>query len=105
MLTRERIEEALEKSGKLSPKEARGIASDLLKRGRKETDDVLKDLENLLEKGRRDLEKRTCKRAQAGEGRPQAAPSTRRRPRSRRRTGHDAPRRWARTSRSLATRN
>jgi polyhydroxyalkanoate synthesis regulator phasin len=59
MLTRERIEEALEKSGKLSPKDARGIASDLLKRGRKETDDVLKDLENLLAKGRRDLGRRT----------------------------------------------
>jgi polyhydroxyalkanoate synthesis regulator phasin len=52
LLTRERIEEALSKSGKLSPKDARGIASDLVKRGRKETNDVLKDLENLLDKGR-----------------------------------------------------
>ncbi len=58
MLTRERIEEALSKSGKLSPKEARGIAGDLVKRGRKETNDVLKDLEGLLEKGRRDVSKR-----------------------------------------------
>ena len=58
LLTRERIEEALSKSGKLSPKEARGIAGDLVKRGRKETNDVLKDLESLLEKGRRDVSKR-----------------------------------------------
>jgi polyhydroxyalkanoate synthesis regulator phasin len=68
MLTRERIEEALEKSGKLSPKDARGIASDLLKRGRKETDDVLKDLENLLEKGRRDLGKRTASARRQAKG-------------------------------------
>jgi polyhydroxyalkanoate synthesis regulator phasin len=73
MLTRERIEEALEKSGKLSPKDARGIASDLLKRGRKETDDVLKDLENLLEKGRRDIGKRTSSaRRQAKSARSRA---------------------------------
>ena len=58
LLTRERIEEALSKSGKLSPKEARGIAGELVKRGRKETNDVLKDLEGLLEKGRRDVSKR-----------------------------------------------
>ena len=58
LLTRERIEEALSKSGKLSPKEARGIAGDLVKRGRKETNDVLRDLEGLLEKGRRDVSKR-----------------------------------------------
>jgi polyhydroxyalkanoate synthesis regulator phasin len=58
LLTRERIEEALSKSGKLSPKEARGIAGDLVKRGRKETNDVLKDLEGLLEKGRRDVSNR-----------------------------------------------
>jgi hypothetical protein len=52
LLTRERIEKTLSKSGKLSPKEARGIAGDLVKRGRKETNDVLEDLESLLEKGR-----------------------------------------------------
>jgi polyhydroxyalkanoate synthesis regulator phasin len=61
LLTRDRIEEALHKSGKLSPKDARGIAGDLVKRGRKETDDVLKDLENLLDKGRRDVSKRASK--------------------------------------------
>lgn len=61
LLTRDRIEEALHKSGKLSTKDARGIAGDLVKRGRKETDDVLKDLENLLGKGRRDVSKRAGK--------------------------------------------
>ena len=61
LLTRDRIEEALQKSGKLSPKDARGIAGDLVKRGRKETDDVLKDLESLLDKGRRDVSKRASK--------------------------------------------
>jgi polyhydroxyalkanoate synthesis regulator phasin len=61
LLTRERIEEALSKSGKLSPKEARGIASELVKRGRKETDAELGDLEGLLDKGRRDVSKRAGK--------------------------------------------
>ena len=61
LLTRDRIEEALHKSGKLSAKDARGIAGDLVKRGRKETDDVLKDLESLLGKGRRDVSKRASR--------------------------------------------
>jgi hypothetical protein len=61
LLTRERIEEALSKSGKLSPKEARGIATELVKRGRKETDAVLGDLEGLLGRGRRDVSKRAGK--------------------------------------------
>jgi polyhydroxyalkanoate synthesis regulator phasin len=61
LLTRDRIEEALQKSGKLSAKDARGIAGDLVKRGRKETDDVLKDLESLMDKGRRDVTKRAGK--------------------------------------------
>jgi hypothetical protein len=61
LLSRERIEEALHQSGKVSPKDARGIASDLVKRGRKETNDVLKDLENLVGKGRRDVSKRASR--------------------------------------------
>jgi polyhydroxyalkanoate synthesis regulator phasin len=73
LLTRERIEEALSKSGKLSPKEARGIASELVKRGRKETDAVLGDLEGLLERGRRDVSKRAGKaRKRAGAARGRA---------------------------------
>ena len=61
MLTRERIEEALEgavKGGHLSAKQARGIASELVKRGQKETNDVLKDLEGLLDRGRDELRSR-----------------------------------------------
>jgi hypothetical protein len=85
LLTRDRIEEALQKSGKLSPKEARGIAGDLVKRGRKETDDVLKDLESLLDKGRKDVSKR------AGAARKRAvkaaAPALKQAERARRATG------------------
>jgi hypothetical protein len=54
MLTRERIEEALEEAverGAVTRKDAQGIGSSLLKRGRKETNDVLKDLEGLLSGG------------------------------------------------------
>jgi hypothetical protein len=51
MLTRERIEEVLGEAverGAITTKDAQGIGSNLLKRGRKETNDVLKDLEGLL---------------------------------------------------------
>jgi polyhydroxyalkanoate synthesis regulator phasin len=51
LLTRERIEEALEEAverGAITRKDARSIGSNLVKRGRKETNDVLKDLEGLL---------------------------------------------------------
>jgi hypothetical protein len=73
LLSRERIEEALHESGKVSPKDARGIASDLVKRGRKETNDVLQDLENLVDKGRRDVGKRASRvRKQAESARVRA---------------------------------
>jgi polyhydroxyalkanoate synthesis regulator phasin len=54
MLTRERIEEVLGEAverGAITTKDAQGIGSNLLKRGRKETNDVLKDLEGLLSSG------------------------------------------------------
>jgi len=54
MLTRERIEEVLGEAverGAITTKDAQGIGSNLLKRGRKETNDVLKDLEGLLGAG------------------------------------------------------
>jgi hypothetical protein len=54
MLTRERIEEVLGEAverGAITTKDAQGIGSNLLKRGRKETNDVLKDLEGLLSAG------------------------------------------------------
>jgi polyhydroxyalkanoate synthesis regulator phasin len=60
LLTRERIEEALDEAverGAVTRKDAQGIGSNLLKRGRKETNDVLKDLEGLLAKGRKDVRK------------------------------------------------
>jgi polyhydroxyalkanoate synthesis regulator phasin len=64
LLTRERIEEALEgavRDGQLTAKQARGIAGDLVKRGRKETNDVLKDLENLFERGQGRVRRRASK--------------------------------------------
>ena len=60
LLTRERIEEALEEAverGAVTRKDAQGIGSNLLKRGRKETNDVLKDLEGLFAKGKKDVRK------------------------------------------------
>jgi polyhydroxyalkanoate synthesis regulator phasin len=54
MLTRERIEEVLSEAverGAVTTKDAQGIGSNLLKRGRKETNDVLKDLEGLFDNG------------------------------------------------------
>lgn len=61
-LSRERIEEALGdavKRGRITRSHAQGLAGDLLKRGQKETNDVLKDLENLLNRGRDELSGRT----------------------------------------------
>ncbi len=57
-LSRGRIEEALDdavKRGRITRAHARGLAGDLLKRGQKETNDVLRDLEQLLERGRGEL--------------------------------------------------
>jgi hypothetical protein len=60
LLTRERIEEVLNDAverGAVTTKDAQGIGSNLLKRGRRETNDVLKDLEGLLTKGAKDVRK------------------------------------------------
>jgi polyhydroxyalkanoate synthesis regulator phasin len=84
LVTRDRIEEALEgavKEGQLSAKQARGIAKDLVKRGRKETNHVLKDLENLLDRGRDRIEKR------ASRARKTASPVLARADRARRAAG------------------
>ncbi len=54
MLTRERIEEVLSEAverGQITVDGAHGIASDLVQRGRKQTNDVLKDLEQLMDRG------------------------------------------------------
>lgn len=66
LLTRERIEEVLGEAverGAVTTKDAQGIGSNLLKRGRKETNDVLKDLEGLLAKGVRRPAKEVRKQA------------------------------------------
>jgi polyhydroxyalkanoate synthesis regulator phasin len=62
MLTRQRIEEALEEAvdrGRMTSADAQGLATSLLQRGRKQTNDVLKDLEQLLGRGRDEIEGRT----------------------------------------------
>ncbi len=62
MLTRERIEEVLGDAverGQITARDAQGLGSSLLQRGRKETNDVLKDLEQLLGKGRDEISRAT----------------------------------------------
>jgi len=64
MLSRDRIEEALDeavKNGQITAKGARTLAADLVKRGRKQTDDVLGDLEQLLGRGRDEIGGRTSR--------------------------------------------
>jgi polyhydroxyalkanoate synthesis regulator phasin len=59
MLTRQRIEEVLGEAverGAITTKDAQGIGSSLLKRGRSETNAVLRDLEQLLDRGRGEIE-------------------------------------------------
>jgi polyhydroxyalkanoate synthesis regulator phasin len=59
MLTRQRIEEVLGEAverGAITTKDAQGIGSNLLKRGRSETNAVLRDLEQLLDRGRGEIE-------------------------------------------------
>jgi polyhydroxyalkanoate synthesis regulator phasin len=62
MLSRDRIEEVLAeavKQGQITAKDARGLARGLVERGRKQTNDVLKDLEQLMGRGRDEIEGRT----------------------------------------------
>jgi len=62
LLSRDRIEETLGeavKNGQITAKGARSIASDLLERGRKQTNDVLKDLEQLFGRCRDEIDTRT----------------------------------------------
>jgi polyhydroxyalkanoate synthesis regulator phasin len=64
MLTRERIEEVLADAverGQITARDAQGLGSSLLQRGRKETNDVLKDLEQLLGRGRDEIEDATSR--------------------------------------------
>jgi hypothetical protein len=62
MLSRERIEEALEevvKRGRMTRDDASQLGAALYTIGRQQTDDVMKDLEQLLGRGRSRLEERT----------------------------------------------
>ena len=62
MLSRQRIEEALEevvRRGRMTRDDASQLAQALLIVGRQQTDDVMKDLEQLLGRGRGQLEERT----------------------------------------------
>ena len=62
MLSRDRIEEALDDAverGRMTRKDAQELATSLYSRGRKQTDDLLKDLEQLMGRGRSGLESRT----------------------------------------------
>jgi len=61
LISRDRIEEVLGEAvdqGRLTARDAQRITSGLVKRGQRQTSDVLKDLENLLGKGRTEVETR-----------------------------------------------
>ena len=58
MISRERIEEVLGEAvdqGRVTARDAQRITSGLVKRGQRHTSDVLKDLENLLGRGRNEI--------------------------------------------------
>jgi hypothetical protein len=84
MLTRQRIEEVLADAvdrGVITTKDAQSIGSNLLKRGRSETNAVLRDLEGLLGRGRfsragREEAGRRGARAGGGAGAPDRRPGT-----------------------------
>jgi polyhydroxyalkanoate synthesis regulator phasin len=62
LISRDRIEEVLGEAvdqGRVTARDAQRITSGLVKRGQRQTSDVLKDLENLLDKGRGGVESRT----------------------------------------------
>jgi polyhydroxyalkanoate synthesis regulator phasin len=76
LLTRQRIEEALEEAverGRMTSADAQGLATALVQRGRKQTNDVLKDLEQLLGRGRDEIEGRTTGVRKAAGGAVRAA--------------------------------
>jgi polyhydroxyalkanoate synthesis regulator phasin len=65
MLTRERIDESLEDAvsrGRMTSSDAQKLATDLLSRGRKQTNEVLRDLDKLLGSGG-DVRKRSAEAA------------------------------------------
>jgi polyhydroxyalkanoate synthesis regulator phasin len=71
MLSRERIEEVLGEAvdqGRVTARDAQRITSGLVKRGQKQTSDVLKDLEQLLGRGRDEIGGRTAGARKAAGG-------------------------------------
>jgi polyhydroxyalkanoate synthesis regulator phasin len=71
MISRERIEEVLGEAvdqGRVTARDAQRITSGLVKRGQRQTTDVLKDLEQLLERGRDEIEDRTAGARKAASG-------------------------------------
>ena len=71
LISRERIEEVLGEAvdqGRVTARDAQRITSGLVKRGQRQTSDVLKDLENLLERGRSGVEGRTAGARKAASG-------------------------------------
>jgi polyhydroxyalkanoate synthesis regulator phasin len=62
LISRDRIEEVLGEAvdqGRVTARDAQRITSGLVKRGQRQTTDVLKDLEKLLDKGRGEVQSRT----------------------------------------------
>jgi polyhydroxyalkanoate synthesis regulator phasin len=71
MISRERIEEVLGEAvdqGRVTARDAQRITSGLVKRGQRQTSDVLKDLEQLLERGRGEVGGRTAGARKAASG-------------------------------------
>jgi polyhydroxyalkanoate synthesis regulator phasin len=71
LLSRDRIEEVLDEAvdqGRITARDAQRITSGLVKRGEKQTRDVLKDLEQLLDRGRSGLGGRTAGARRAAGG-------------------------------------
>src|SRR5688500_9623926 len=71
MISRDRIEEVLGEAvdqGRVTARDAQRITSGLVKRGQKQTSDVLKDLEQLLGRGRDEIGGRTAGARKAAGG-------------------------------------
>jgi hypothetical protein len=71
MLSRDRIEEVLGEAvdqGRVTARDAQRITSGLVKRGQRQTNDVLKDLEGLLDRGRSGVRGRTAGARKAAGG-------------------------------------
>jgi polyhydroxyalkanoate synthesis regulator phasin len=76
LISRDRIEEVLGEAvdqGRVTARDAQRITSGLVKRGQRQTTDVLKDLESLLDRGRSEVRGRTAGARKAAGGARKAA--------------------------------